>query len=163
VWWPRMDVSQKRDHVAMINRDYADAGRKFLQPLMDLVPVLDELHELGMVLGVATNDINSSAVNHMMQIGVHDYFVEIIGADDVEIPKPSGQMIALFCARTGLAPHEVAMVGDNSHDMDEARAGGAGLAIGVLSGNAAYEDICHLADYTLNSVADIPELLRKLV
>jgi phosphoglycolate phosphatase len=55
------------------------------------------------------------------------------------------------------------MVGDNSHDMDEARAGGAGLAIGVLSGNAAYEDICHLADYTLNSVADIPELLRKLV
>jgi phosphoglycolate phosphatase len=163
VWWPDMNATQKRDQVSMINRDYADAGRKFLQPLMDLVPVFDELHELGMVLGVATNDINSSAVNHMQQIGVHDYFVQIIGADDVEIPKPSGQMIARFSAATGLAPHEIAMVGDNSHDMEEARAGGAGLAIGVLTGNAAHEDIAHLADHTLNSVANIAALLRSLV
>jgi phosphoglycolate phosphatase len=162
VWWPELSALEKRAKVQMINRDYADAGRKFLQPLMDLVPVFDELHELGMVLGVATNDINASAVNHMQQIGVHDYFVQIIGADDVELPKPSGQMIARFSAATGLAPHEIAMVGDNSHDIDEARAGGAGLAIGVLTGNAAHEDIAHLADYTLPSVADIATLLRKL-
>jgi phosphoglycolate phosphatase len=54
------------------------------------------------------------------------------------------------------------MVGDNPHDMEEARAGGAGLAIAVLSGNAAREDIAHLADYTIESVADLPALLRSL-
>jgi phosphoglycolate phosphatase len=162
VWWPEKTPAEKLEQVRIINRDYADEARKFLQPLMDLVPVFDELHELGMVLGVATNDINSSAVNHMQQIGVHDYFVEIIGADNVAVPKPSGQMIARFAEVTGLAPHEIAMVGDNSHDIDEARAGGAGMAIGVLTGNAAHEDIAHLADYTLNSVAEIPALLRSL-
>jgi phosphoglycolate phosphatase len=162
VWWPHMSAAEKRDQVTMINRDYADDGRKYLKPLMDLAPIFDELHELGMVLGVATNDIHDSAVNHMQLIGVHDYFIDIIGADDVEIAKPSGQMIARFAASSGLAPHEIAMVGDNSHDIDEARAGGAGMAIGVLTGNAAHEDIAHLADHTLNSVADIPALLRSL-
>jgi phosphoglycolate phosphatase len=54
------------------------------------------------------------------------------------------------------------MVGDNSHDVEEARNGGAGLAIAVLSGNAAHDDIAHLADYTLGSVAELPAFLRSL-
>jgi phosphoglycolate phosphatase len=162
IWWPDLSALAKRDHIAMINRDYADAARLYLEPLMDLVPIFDELHAMGMMLGVGTNDIVSSATNHMQQLGVHDYFVEVIGADSVAVPKPSGQMIARFAQVTGLAPQEIAMVGDNSHDMEEARAGGAGLALAVLTGNAAHDDIAHLADYTLASVADIPELLRRL-
>ena len=71
-------------------------------------------------------------------------------------------MIAKFAEITGLPAASLAMVGDNHHDMEEARAGGAGLAIAVLSGNAAREDIAHLADYTIESVADLPALLRSL-
>ncbi len=161
LWWPELDAAGQRAKVHLINRDYASLARTFLKPLMDLVPVFDELHVLGMKLGVATNDIHASATNHMQQLGVHGYFVEIIGADSVAVPKPSGQMIARFCEVSGLAPHEVAMVGDNSHDMEEARAGGA-MAIAVLTGNASHGDIAHLADHTLASVADIPNLLREL-
>ncbi len=69
-------------------------------------------------------------------------------------------MVKRFAEKTGLKPEEIAMVGDNSHDMDEARAGGAGLAIGVLSGNAKHEDIAHLADHVVGSVADLPKLLK---
>ena len=61
-----------------------------------------------------------------------------------------------------LRPDEIAMVGDNSHDMEEALNGGAGMAIGVLTGNAAHDDIAHLADHVLSSVADIPKLLKRL-
>jgi phosphoglycolate phosphatase len=111
---------------------------------------------------VATNDTFRSASGHMHQLGVHDYFVEIIGADSVAIAKPSGQMIKRFAEATGLQPHEIAMVGDNTHDMEEARAGGAGLAIGVLTGNAARKDIAHLADHILDSIADIAPLLKRL-
>ena len=63
---------------------------------------------------------------------------------------------------TGLAPSAIAMVGDNHHDLEEARNGGAGLAVAVLSGNAAYADIAHLADHTLNTIAELPALLRSL-
>ncbi len=161
IWWPQLTAAEARDKVKMINRDYADNARLFLKPLMDLVPIFDELHDMGLALGVATNDIHASATHHMTQLGVHDYFVAVIGADSVEVPKPSGQMVAMFAELSGLEPHEIAMVGDNSHDMEEARAGGA-MAIAVLTGNAAHADIAHLADHTLHSVADIPDLLRRL-
>ena len=162
VWWPDLDAAQKREKILKINRDYADEARLFLKPLMDLVPIFDELDEMGIILGVATNDIHSSASYHMKELGVHDYFVHIIGADSVDVPKPSGQMIARFAELTGLRPDEIAMVGDNSHDMEEALNGGAGMAIGVLTGNAAHDDIAHLADHVLSSVADIPKLLKRL-
>jgi phosphoglycolate phosphatase len=71
-------------------------------------------------------------------------------------------MIRKFAAHTGLAPAEIAMVGDNLHDIEEARNGGAGLAVAVLSGNAAHHDIAHLADHTLASVAELPSLMRSL-
>jgi phosphoglycolate phosphatase len=77
------------------------------------------------------------------------------------MPKPSGQMIARFAAETGLQAHEIAMVGDNSHDMEEAHNGGAGMAIAVLSGNAARRDIEHLAHHVLPNVNALPSFFRE--
>ncbi len=162
IWWPELDERGVYEKYLLLNNDFAHLAQDFMKPLMDLVPVLDQLHDMDLKLGVATNDTFRSATGHMHQLGVHGYFVEIIGADSVAIAKPSGQMIKRFAEATGLKPHEIAMVGDNTHDMEEARAGGAGLAIGVLTGNAAREDIAHLADYILDSIADIAPLLKSL-
>ncbi len=162
IWWPELDHQGVQEKYLLLNNDYAHLAQDFMKPLMDLVPVLDQLHDMDLKLGVATNDTHRSATGHMHQLGVHGYFVEIIGADSVAIAKPSGQMIKRFAEATGLQPHEIVMVGDNTHDMEEARAGGAGLAIGVLTGNAAREDIAHLADHVLDSIADIAPLLKRL-
>ena len=54
------------------------------------------------------------------------------------------------------------MVGDNPQDMMAARNGGAGLALAVLTGASSREDIAHLADHVLGSVADVPALLESL-
>ena len=117
---------------------------------------------MGMKLGVATNDSHVSATSHMTHIGVIEHFEDIIAADTVAVPKPSGNMIRRFAEITGLSPAEIAMVGDNSHDMEEARNGGAGLAVAVLSGNAEARHISHLADHTIASVAELPRLLKSL-
>jgi phosphoglycolate phosphatase len=71
-------------------------------------------------------------------------------------------MIKRFCEITGFKPSEVAMVGDNHHDMEEARNGGAGMAIAVLTGNSGHDDIAHLADHTFHSVAELPAFFRSL-
>lgn len=162
IWWPELDAKGVAEKCKLLDHDYAHLARDLLKPLMPLVPIFDVLHGMGLKLGVATNDTQGSAANHMQQLGVHDYFVDVIGADSVTIAKPSGQMIARFAKTTGLRPSEIAMVGDNPHDMEEARAGGAGLAIAVLSGNAGRTDIEHLADYVLASVAELPALMQKL-
>jgi phosphoglycolate phosphatase len=162
LWWddetPKThDVLTKR-----FNTEFAPLALFHLTPLMELVPVFDSLKMLNLKLGVATNDGEVSALGHMRALKVEHYFDAIIGADSVDVPKPSGQMLRLFSEKTGLAPHEIVMVGDNTHDLEEARNGGAGLAIGVLTGNGAREDLQHLADHVLDSISDLPNLLRGL-
>jgi phosphoglycolate phosphatase len=162
VWWPGLTSAEADEKLRILDIDYGNVAIKHLKPLMSLEPVLRELHQLGLKLGVATNDTEVSARNHMIELGVVDLFGIIIGADSVTRPKPAGDMIHAFAEATQFAPAEIAMVGDNPHDIEAARAGGAGLAIGVLSGNAAHGDIAHLADYTLASIAELPDLLRRL-
>jgi len=58
-----------------------------------------------------------------------------------------------------LSPSQIAMVGDNRHDMDMARAAGAGAAIGVLSGTGSHQTLTEVADVLIASVADLPDLL----
>jgi len=162
LWWPSLSPEEQKKRTQLIDNDIAPQAKQFIKPLMELSLVFDELREMGLRLGVATNDSFRSAMAQMNHLDVHHYFEHIIGWDSVVIPKPSGHMIEYFCERTGLKPNEVAMVGDNGHDMEEARHGGAGLAVAVLTGNSAHSDIAHMADHTLSSVADLPALLRSL-
>ena len=142
--------------------DYRDLGVKHLKPLMPLRPVLQELHALKLRLGVATNDTAASAVLHMRALDAADLFDIILGADSVARPKPSGDMIHAFADAIGIGASEVAMVGDNPHDMETAHDAGAGLAIGVLSGNSAHDHLAPLADHVIDSISELPALLRKL-
>ena len=162
IWWPGLDEPGVAEKIRILDHGYAPLARQSLKPLMPLEPIFKELRAMGLKLGVATNDSHVSARNHMSHIGVIEHFDDIIAADTVAVAKPSGDMIRRFAAVTAMAPSAIAMVGDNSHDMEEARNGGAGLAIAVLSGNAAHADIAHLADHTIASVAELPGLLRSL-
>jgi phosphoglycolate phosphatase len=79
-------------------------------------------------------------------------------ATNVARPKPAPDVVLAFAGTVGLNPAHIAVVGDNPHDMRCARDAGAGLAIGVLSGNSRREDLAPLADCILESVADLPAL-----
>ena len=161
-WWPGLDEVGIAEKSRILDHGYTHLVKDALMPLMPLEPILSELRGMGLKLGVATNDSHVSARNHMSHIGIIAHFEDIIAADTVAVAKPAGNMIRRFAEITGLLPSAIAMVGDNSHDMEEARNGGAGLAIAVLSGNAAHGDIAHLADHTIASVAELPALLRGL-
>jgi phosphoglycolate phosphatase len=54
------------------------------------------------------------------------------------------------------------MVGDNPHDMETAHDAGAGLAIGVLSGNSAADHLAPLADHVIGNITELPALLRRI-
>jgi phosphoglycolate phosphatase len=160
IWWAEHSSSKQHEIARRIDHQYAPLARKYLHPLFEITPLLNELSEMGFVLGVGTNDSAGSAFGQMQALGVADRFAAIIGSDSVDIPKPSGQMIVHFAQLLGCRPDEIAMVGDNTHDLEEARHGGAGLAIGVLTGNGKHEDLSPMADVVLNSVLDLPGHLR---
>jgi phosphoglycolate phosphatase len=162
LWWPDESPAARAAIVDRLYKDYAPLARHSLEALMPLQPVLQTLLDDGLKLGIATNDSQASAFNHMSALDVQHFFAKIIGEDSVSVPKPSGQMVALFAEATRLSPAEIVMVGDNTHDLEEARNGGAGLAIGVLSGNSDRVHLDALADHVLDSIAELPALLRSL-
>ena len=110
-------------------------------------------------MGVATNDSTRGAERTLAALGMAQLFDAAYGYDAVANPKPAPDTVRAFCDLTGYKPSELAMVGDNRHDMEMARAAGVGMAVGVLSGNGTRETLSPLADILIESVADLPGLL----
>jgi phosphoglycolate phosphatase len=131
-------------------------------PVTDLVRFFGRLRQSGLVLGVATNDVTRSALATMERLGVADLLSAILGYDSVARPKPAADMVVAFCAEAAIEPGEVVVVGDNLHDLVMARAAGAALAIGVLTGNGTHEEFGAYADHIIDSIEDLPPLLQLL-
>ena len=161
LWWPDATAEEHATIANRLDHEFAPLALSHMTPLMPLPPVFQALKALGLQLGVATNDGEVSAKRHMDALKVEHFFTAILGADSVAMPKPSGHMVQMFADRAGILPHEIAMVGDNTHDLEEARNGGAGLAIGVLTGNGQRHHLEHHADQIFDSIADLPEFFRS--
>ncbi|MEZ5926192.1 MAG: HAD family hydrolase [Hyphomicrobiaceae bacterium] len=107
-------------------------------------------------LGIATSDslagIHGSLGHHDV-LGLFDF---LAGYDSGHGVKPGPGMVQAFCRATRLDPSEVAVVGDNTHDLRMGQSAGAGLKIGVLTGTSAHADLADEADLVVDSVAALP-------
>ena len=162
VWLPEAPAG---DHagVARWIDDYCEAmAPDTAVPVTDLVRFFDHLRQSGFALGVATNDVTRSALATMERLGVAGMLTAILGYDSVAKPKPAADMVMAFCAVAAIDPGEVAVVGDNLHDLVMARAAGAALAIGVLTGNGTREDLGPYADHIIGNIEELPRLLQSL-
>lgn len=150
-----------REIEAIANRvAEAAVGRGALVPAVpDLAGFLDGLSGAGYRLGVATHDSEAAAHAHLDGVAVRDRFDFIAGYDSGHGLKPGPGMLLAFAATVGLAPAEIAMIGDSIHDLGVAPAAGAAAAIGVLTGPATRADLAPHADHVLDSIADLPALL----
>jgi len=163
LWFPRLSVEDQMLAVARFNEITSVQGSKMAVALPGIVDTLAALHSKSYRLGVATNDSTSGAEKTLVTLGVSQLFDAAYGYDAVANPKPAPDTILAFSDLTGLKPAEIAMVGDNRHDLEMARAGGCGLAVGVLSGTGTRESLSSIADIILDSVADLPDFLSARV
>lgn len=161
--YPHLSGNQLAPIVARLDRDAAAHLKSYAVMIAGASAALRTLHAAGYALGIATNDSEYGAHQSIEVMDVGGLFAKVLGYDSVANPKPAPDMLHAFAEATGFEPHEIAVIGDNSHDLDMARAGGAGLAIGVLSGNGTREALEPLADVILPSVADLPAHLRDAV
>jgi phosphoglycolate phosphatase len=152
-------VASAPELVAGIERVFIEGAAAHSVLIDGARAAIAELHGRGFCLGIATND---SAAGIEASLGRHDImacFVFAAGCDSGYGAKPDPRMALAFCAAVGLAPQEVAVVGDAVHDLAMGRAAGVGLKVGVLSGTSARENLTGLADVI---VADIGELAALL-
>jgi phosphoglycolate phosphatase len=162
LWHPDLAGEERQARLDAFNRITAIEGAAFAVPLPGALEALAVLHGAGLRLGVATNDSTSGAEQTLLALGVAQLFAATYGYDAVANPKPAPDALRAFADFTGLKPSQIAMVGDNRHDLEMAKAGGAGLAIGVLSGTGTRESLSPLADVILGSIAELPGLLLRV-
>ena len=158
LWHPDLEPRLRHEIVDRFNSITASGGAAKAVAIEGVREALTLLHQRGYRLGVATNDSTGGANQTLLMLGLSQMFDAAYGYDAVANPKPAPDTVEAFCALTGLAADEIAMVGDNSHDIEMARNAGCGLSVGVLSGTGTRESFHH-ADVVLNSIAELPACL----
>ncbi|NVK36124.1 MAG: HAD family hydrolase [Rhodobacteraceae bacterium] len=130
-------------------------------PVCDLSQLFSSLRAAGYLIGIASSDAELSirALVDRFELGEHLAFV--CGYDSGHGEKPQPGMLLAFAKAIGVEPHEVAMVGDNLHDMHMARDAGAGLKVSVLTGTGTRELLEPESDVCLAGVEELPVMLSR--
>ncbi len=134
----------------------------FSSPVTDLAAFFHRLHQRGYKLGVASSDNERSIRQTARRFGFIDYLDYIAGYDSGFGTKPEPGMVLGFYAATGLSPAQVAVVGDNNHDLHMGRNAGVGLTVGVLTGTGSRETLTAASDYCLNDITELESLLMPV-
>lgn len=139
----------------------ASAGQAPMSEAVPLRPLLAALRGQGLRLGVATNDSEAPARQHLANHGITDCFDFISGYDSGHGAKPGPGMCLAFARQLGLEPARVAMVGDSRHDLEAGRAAGM-RTVAVLTGIARRDELEPHADVVLADIGAIPDWLSGL-
>jgi phosphoglycolate phosphatase len=161
LWYPGLSGDAFAEAVVRMDRAFHGHGVMHSVPVEGVAETLALLAGQGFVMGVATNDATLAARASLDALGMARHLPHVFGYDSVPRPKPAADLVLAFAAATGIAPADIAVVGDNAHDIEMARAAGAGLAIGVLSGNSGREHLAPIADGLIESVRDLPDWLHQ--
>ncbi len=138
---------------------YESTAQAELAPPVSLTPLLNQFAHNGIKVGVATNDHEATAREHLRKAGIAEQFDFIAGFDSGFGAKPEPGMQHGFCAATGLQPGEVVMVGDSLHDIEAGQRAGM-MTIGVLTGMVDREELETQASVVLNHIGEIPDWLQ---
>ncbi len=137
------------------------AGGAPMSEAVPLRPLLSGFRARGLKLGVATNDSERPARQHLDRHGITDCFDFIAGWDSGHGAKPAPGMCLAFARTLGLDPARVVMVGDSRHDLEAGRAAGM-RTVAVLTGIAGAADLAPHADVVLPDIGALPGWLDQL-
>ena len=136
---------------AILERHETEAASR-CRPLDGIVPLLRQLENHGLRLGLVTRNSRKSV--DLIQSRLRLPFLTIVTREDAP-PKPAPDPILLACRRLGLGTAEALFVGDFEFDMLAGRRAGVRT---VLLCNPVQPSSPN-ADHMIASLADIPQLL----
>lgn len=147
----------KTELISMLDSEFSKAMHNAV-PVNGLVQIINQLHQRGYQLGVASSDSENAIRVFLNQMGLATHFSFVSGYDSGFGHKPDTGMFDAFCKNVKFNPEQVAMIGDNPQDLLMAKTGKAGMSIGVLSGNGTHADLSPLADMVLNDISQLANI-----
>jgi phosphoglycolate phosphatase len=153
------DPKGMREIFRRIAREGAMAKRSFLLP--GVTATLPRLKDMGYRLAVNSTKSRPEIESILGHLQVLHLFEAWVGSDEVRDPKPAPDSLILLLERLKLPPAALAYVGDHVVDVRAARAAFV-RAIAVKGGPCPFSDLeKETPDILLDSVADLPGLLRR--
>lgn len=135
---------------------------KISVPFDFTIPTLKKLKESGYILGLITNGVHDSQYAKINNIGIAEFFDEIVVSGDVGAQKPSTIPYEIMAQRLGLDPSEMLYVGDNpKNDVDASRKAGYTPVWVRTTGTWIFPEI-EKPELQIDTVAELPELISNL-
>lgn len=131
------------------------------KPLTDLDVLFSKLQRHNIKIAIATADDYAPTLATLQAFDIEDYISAFICADENIASKPAPDMVLELCNRLSLNPTHVIVIGDTAADLQMAKAAGAGLCIGVLSGVSSHKDLTPYADLILESIEELHLYLQE--
>lgn len=135
-------------------------GAEHVTTYDDVADTLAALGAARLALGIATNDEEVSARTQMRALRLDGRFSFVAGADSGHGAKPEPGMQLAFAEHIGADPAHIMMIGDSTHDLHAARAAGM-IAVAVGTGPASLDDLRPHADYCIERLAELPNLVAQ--
>lgn len=135
-----------------------------------LKETIEELHGMGIRMGVVSNIISTSLVPHMLnEYGISSYMKCIVMSSSSGIRKPDPRIFELAMDKMGVTAAETGYVGDTiSRDVLGARNANLGLIIQIENPSIAHRDVnfrgpdAPKPDYLVKQLYEIPAILRNI-
>jgi phosphoglycolate phosphatase len=157
-WAQALGRPYSGDFEREIDRLFLETTLQHLHPIGNPRAVLSELRQGGYRLGIMTNDAEANTRAQMQRLGIAELVEFVAGYDSGFGQKPDAAPVLAFAASAGVAPAELAVVGDSPHDLIAARAAGA-VAVGVLSGPNGADVLAPHADALIPSIMKLSDWL----
>jgi len=158
-----IDLCGFQSHVVELIRKEVLRDDVEFKEMTDIRALYNYLSSKGIKMGLATADSHQSAMHMINKLNLNDCFDFVGSNDGIMKQKPNKDMCIRFCSMYGLAPSEVAIVGDSYNDMVFAQNSGA-IGVGVLSGVSCkinLKDVANVIIPTIDSLFD-DEVLMSL-
>lgn len=159
----KIDVHSLGNKLANYFEEEICENGKMIECAFDLPSIIKSLNSQNINIGIATTDTYRATIKCLDKIGILKYFT-FFAMDKMPnyMPlKPSREIITKAAKYWDIDSEKILVVGDTLNDMRFAHNGGA-IAVGVLSGVSKRQDLQAMADYIIDSVADLPELIYTI-
>ena len=128
-------------------------------PYPGIVEMVRTVRQAGLLTGLVTSKNRSGALRGLRLCGLDEAMDVLVGADDVEHPKPHPEPVLKALSALGQPAESAMYIGDSIHDMQAGRAAGV-LTAAVLWGPFGRE---HLEGSQPDFWLDRPDQLQAVV
>lgn len=139
------------------------------RPREGLLQSLTELKAMGLKIGIITNTISTTFADHILkQCGVYEFFPVIVKSCEFGMRKPDKRIFEHTMSLIGTTKDKTCYVGDTiSRDVLGSQNAGLAMCIRIINPSIAHRDLAYRdesapkADYDIEKLTEIPEIIRK--